>query len=320
MEFHLRSISQMTTFRTLCFPLLLCLTSHARAEAASTSIKVFVDHSLEPVSGPKITVPYDTTALQFSVEPHSLCAQYKLGGLETEWRQPTDEMLFIIRFLNTKGDQVSQRTFSAKGKSEGWHGAISQSRFTPRREIVTVPADAAKFSVVMSSAGPAAVVGIFAVSGVTITSDDNHGKPPGIYLKDSRIPGSTAPLWSKSGTHPSMASAIHLEENNVESPMLIITDDDISAHADWVTDINALPAVVPGQSLEVEWNETYCTGLGGPFSNVYERLPPGKYRFMVQGLDIGGESVDAMSVVSVEVPLPYWKNFTAIPQHGSDAS
>lgn len=298
----------MTSFRTLCFPLLLALLELVRGAQDSSPIQVFVDHAKEPALGRQITVPHDTTALRFFVEPTSPRVQYKLDGLDVDWRQRTDEMLFIIRFLNSKGDQVSQRTFSAKGQSDGWQGSVEKSRFTPRLESVTVPADAAKFSVVMSSAGPASLVGIFAISGVTITSAGNGDKPPAIYLKDGRIPGSNAPLWSKSGTHPSMASAIHLEENSTESPVLVIMDDDVSAHADWVTDINALAAVIPGQTLEVGWNETYCTGLGGSFSEVYERLPPGAYRFMVQGLNIAGEPVDAMSVVSVEVPLPYWKN------------
>lgn len=274
-----------------------------------TSIELLVDHSAKPLRLPNVAVPYDTTTLQFLVNPQLLRVRYKLEGLDSGWQQRTEEMFFIVRFLNKKGDQISQETFPANGVSRGWKGSVERSEFTSRREIVKVPEDAESISVVMSSAGPATTVGIFAISGITISSVAKGTETPVTYLKDSRIPGSDSFIWSKSGTHPSMASTIQLENNSTGSEVFVLNDDDIKAHADWVTTLRDLPRVVPGDSLELRWNEVYCTGVGGPFSATYERLPTGPYRFIVEDLSITGEPLNSGAVMAVKVPLPYWKNF-----------
>ncbi len=281
----------------------------ARGVPEPTSIELYVDHAAKPLHGPDVTVPHDTSALRFLVTPRSLRTRYKLEGLDSDWRPRTDEMFFIIRFLNRNGDQISQEAFSANGASHGWKGSVEQSEFTSRREIVKVPEDAESITVVMSSAGPATTVGIFAISGITISSVAKGSEMPVTYLKDGRLPDSDSFIWSKSGTHPSMASILQLEHGSTGIGVFVIEDDDIKAHADWVTTLRTLPKVVPGESLELQWNEVYCTGVGGPFSPTYERLPSGSYRFIVEDLSITGEPLNTGAIMTVEVPLPYWKNF-----------
>ena len=217
-------------------------------------------------------------------------------------------MFFIIRFLSPKGDQISQEGFPAAGTSTGWRGSVENLAFTSRRETVTVPIGAGKFSVVMSSAGPAALVGVFAVSGITIRKKGAGSEPDAAYMIDSRIPQSKTRDWNKSGTHPSMTTAIHLEMDGPESPVFIIEDDDVKAHADWNTGSRSLPEVVPGELLEIEWKETYSIGMGGARSIVYERLPAGSYRFAAEGLSIAGIPLNARTMVSVKVPRPYWES------------
>ncbi len=275
----------------------------------TTSIELFVDQSVEPLRLANVAVPHDSTTLRFSVKPQLLRVRYKLEGLDLDWRQRTDEMFLIVRFLNKKGDQISQESFSANGASHGWKGSVERSEFSPRREIVTVPAEAETISMVMSSAGPATTVGIFAISGITVSSVAKGSEMPITYLKNSRVPGSDSSIWSKSGTHPSMASTIQLDNGSTGSEVLVIKDDDIKAHADWVTTLKNPPKVVPGDSLELQWNEVYCTGAGGPFSASYERLPSGRYRFIVDDFSITGQSLNSGAVMAVKVPLPYWKNF-----------
>ncbi|MES2920332.1 MAG: histidine kinase [Verrucomicrobiota bacterium] len=272
-----------------------------------TSIELLVDHSPKPLYGPHVAVPYDTSTLQFLVKPESLRVRYKLEGLDSDWQQRTEEMFFIVRFLNKNGDQVSQEAFSAKGASRGWKGSVERSEFTSRREIVKVPEDAESISVVMSSAGPATTVGIIAISGITISSVAKGAEMPVTYLKNGRVPGSDSFIWSKSGTHPSMASTSQLDNGSAE--VFVIKDDDIKAHADWVTTLRDQPKVVPGESLELLWSEVYCSGAGGPFSATYERLPSGSYRFVVEDLAITGEPLNSGTAMAVKVPLPYWKNF-----------
>lgn len=216
-------------------------------------------------------------------------------------------MFFIIRFLKKDGDQISQEVFPAVGTSPGWKGSLEESVFTPRRETITVPEGANTFSVVISSAGPPTLVGVFAVSGITIQSKAQDDAGVVTYMKDSRVPNATGVVWGKSGIHPTMATALHLERTADVSPVFIINDDDIKAHADWITGIRALALVVPGETLELQWNEVYSAGEGGPFSAVYERLPAGDYRFLVEELSITGMPSNGVTMVAVKVPRPYWQ-------------
>ncbi len=274
---------------------------------ATKTIETFADGALQPPSGSGITVPHNTTKLRFSVEHEAPRIRHRLSSLESEWIEQTGEMCFIVRFLRTNSDQVYQQSFPAVGTSLGWKGSFEKSVFTPRRETITVPQDAKSFYVVISSAGPPTLVGVFAVSGVNIQSKGRENAPGVTYLRDGRIPNSDAKVWRKSGTHSSMASSINLGDSHTGSPVLIINDEDIKAHADWNTGIFTLREVVPGEQLEVQWNEAYSAGIGGPLNVEYERLPVGVHPFEVEELSIAGTAVGAVTRVSVNVRPPIWQ-------------
>lgn len=278
------------------------------AGAAPASIRAFLNEDKNPLTGMELTVPHHPAALRFEVHPGTLRCRYRLEGLETEWRERTDVMQLIIRFFDRKGDQISQESFPVTGVSEGWGGSVEKSRFTPRREWVTPPPDTDFFTMVMSSAGPATVVGVLAVTGITIRGHEGAGNPGITYLEDSRNPKGNPKTWFKSGTHPSMASALNLEKDAGGTPVFILSDDDIKAHADWTTGARTLPKLQAGEVLEVEWREAYSTGLGGAFSTIYERLPAGDYRFVVEGLSLEGGPLGTAGEVSLKVPAPYWES------------
>lgn len=280
----------------------------ALGDLESRSIGVFVDGGKNPLYGPSITVPDDTSSLRFLVNPKVPRVRYKLASLDSKWRERTGEMLFIIRFLKKNGDQISQEAFPAVGASSGWKGSFEKSAFTSRRETVTVPQGASSFSVVISTAGPPTLVGVFAVTGITIQSKGQGGAMGNTYMQDSRVPDPRGIVWGKSGTHPTMATALHLDAGDEESPVFIINDDDIKAHADWITGIRAMPTVVPGETLDLQWREVYSAGMGGAFSQVYERLPAGVHRFEVEDLSLTGVPLGAITTVAVKVPRPYWKS------------
>lgn len=104
-----------------------------------------------------------------------------------------------------------------------------------------------------------------------------------------------------------MASARNIDIGQSGSPILVIHDDDIKAHADWNTVHFPIQSVVPGAQLEVQWNEAFSAGIGGPLSAVYERLPAGVHPFEVEELSITGTPVGALNKVTVTVQLPIWK-------------
>ena len=129
------------------------LGSHvALVSAELTSIKVFAGSSNVPLKGAALRVPYDNSSLTFSVQAGALPVRYKLEGMDPEWIPRTDEMVFIIRFLNGNGEQISQESFPARGRSAGWNGSVESSDFTQRRETVTVPERSQYISVAISSA------------------------------------------------------------------------------------------------------------------------------------------------------------------------
>jgi len=126
-------------------------------------------------------------------------------------------------------------------------------------------------------------------------------------MQDSRVPNAHGIVWSKSGTHPTMATALNLDDASEKAPVFIINDDDIKAHADWTAGIYSLPAVVSGEALDLQWSEVYCVGNGGPFVSVYERLPAGVHLFEVEELSITGAPLNVITTMSVKVPRPYWQ-------------
>ncbi|WP_367870738.1 sensor histidine kinase [Luteolibacter sp. Populi] len=294
--------------RPFHFILLFCI-QIAGGEPGPTSVELFVDHSAAPLHGPEITVPHDASTLAFAVAPQSLSVRYKLEGLDHDWTTRVDKMFFMVRFLNARGDQLSQMSFPVSGRSDGWKGSLEKSEFTRRKETFSVPPDAVYMSVAMSSAGAPSLVGMYAASEISIKSEGNGSPTPArVFMSDSRTAEPLPHFWIKSGTHPSMAYGLHLDEGDEASPVLVIMDDDLAGHADWATEIHALP-VTPGEILEAQWKEAYSISAGGNFTATYERLPPGSYRFLVEDLTVTGDSLNSVTAVSVYVPRPYWKSF-----------
>ncbi|WP_035608161.1 histidine kinase [Haloferula sp. BvORR071] len=304
----MRLYSNLTAAVRAALLLLSCIQIAVGAPDA-TSIKLFVDHSPTPLQGPNITVPNDASTLTFFVTPRVPLVRYKLEGIDHDWTARTDEMFFMLRFLNERGDQLSQLSFPVGGRSKGWKGAVEKSDFGSRKETFGVPADAVYLSVAMTSAGPPSLVGVFAVSAINIKSVGDAASPPRVLMSDSQPVTPLEHFWIKSGTHPSMAYDLNHDQGKGGSPVLVIMDDDLTGHADWASDIHGLPRITPGEVLEVQWQETYSVGAGGTFSTTYERLPPGPYRFVVEDLTITGDRLGTTTAISVFVPRPYWKSF-----------
>lgn len=297
----------MPLIRILPACLLLACLIPAWAGPDATSVQVFLNHGSMPAAGNEIEVPHDTSELRFFIEPKSLRVRYKLEGLDKAWLQRQDEMNFMVRFVNKNGDQILQKYFPVGGQSAGWKGSLEDSWFTSRSGTVTVPPDAEYLSLAMSSSGTASAVGILAISDIMVTSIAQNGEASRKFLEHSMIPGLQTPNWVKSGTHPSMASMIPPLFGTPASPVFVISDDDIIAHADWATELYSLPKVVPGETLQIQWKEAYSISAGGAFSVIYERLPAGKYRFVVEDLADTGVPLQRTTSLAVHVKLPYWK-------------
>jgi signal transduction histidine kinase len=256
----------------------------------------------------RLTVPAGSNTLRFLVKPKSLSVRYKLEGLDEDWNQRVDTMFVRVIFLNSKGDPLHVDSFPASGRSPGWNGSVKDSGFSPRAERVSVPPGAAFMVFTMTTGGPASLVGIYAIRSLSVATEAKPGDEPGVLISNGQLPDGKKVVWNKSGTHPSMASTSDSGEPQESSPVLVITDDDIGAHADWTTRTRLPPWLTPGETLNIRWEETYSTALGGDFTATYERLPAGKYRFVVEDLTLTGDSLQSESAVSIVVPVVFWKS------------
>ena len=269
-------------------------------------INVFVDNETQPRKGGSLTVPPGTNTLRIEVNTTGLAARYKMRGLDEDWIERNDTMFFRVRFVNSKGDYVAIQGFPVSGKSAGWKGTLEESEFTPRTERVTVPEGAERVAFIMSSSGPASLLGVYAITGLGVSALDASGVRRQLVLENFPLVRNQN-YWLKSGILPTMASFTTTGDTDNPAHCLVIRDKDLNAHADWISKASAIPNVTPGEILEISWREVYSTTLGGGFTATYERLPPGDYRFLVEDLSPTGEPLGISGNVSLHVPRVLWK-------------
>jgi signal transduction histidine kinase len=266
--------------------------------------------------GSEVTLAPFSQNIVFGFGPSSRAAlgstrlRYKLDGYDSTWRETEGGMTFTVRFYDVAGDQISQKVFEVTGESPGWRGM--NSPLTHRRESLTTPPKASRVLVVISSAGPPAAVGIYVVDGLEVSRLKTSGAPD-VILRfpfdrqrseqyNTRMPEG----WIRDGTHPSMARIVELA-GTPPTRAFAVLDDDPTGHAEWHNTIDRAPAVAPGDSLVVEWNEMFSVGMGNTRLAHYDSLPPGKYTFRVAEVSAIGEPTGAEASLIVVVPLPFWK-------------
>jgi signal transduction histidine kinase len=300
----------IATRQILLIAVFVCAPHWAVAASEATSVEVFVGREKTSRSETILTVPAGTDTLRFLVKPKSLFARYKLEGLDEDWSQQVDTIFLRVVFFNQKGDRLKMVPFPASGRSAGWKATIQDSSFTPRVENLKVPPGADSMSLIMTTAGPASLVGIFAIRDVSVTSIAKPGDVSKVLMSDSRLLEGPKAAWTKSGTQPSMATRLNLDDQEDSSAVLVIMDDDINAHADWITNrIQIPPELAAAETLAIRWQEAYSTGLGGNFTAIYERLPAGEYRFVVEDLTLTGEPLQSGASIVLHVPEVFWKSF-----------
>jgi hypothetical protein len=108
----------------------------------------------------------------------SLPIRCKLEGIDNSWREGGGEMYFTIRYCNEAGDRVGQTNFIVRKHSPGWNDSLESSTLTHRRETLTVPPNASRLLVVISSAGPPSTMGVYVVDDLVVSRlSANDGKP-----------------------------------------------------------------------------------------------------------------------------------------------
>jgi signal transduction histidine kinase len=295
--------------------------AHDRETNAPLEIRsVIVDGTpVSPRPDEKLRLSPRTRTVTFGFGPttnairHPIRIRFKLDGYEAGWREYAGDMRVCVRFLDGTGDQVSETVFRVVGQSAGWTGNPETAWFTHRRQTIVVPPRATSFWVVMSSAGPPATVGVYAISNLVIKTQPANGAPPTVSLPwafDAPAPGLAVgglPAgWMRDGLRPSMAKILE-SDSAPRTKGFAIVDDDLRGHAEWHTIKEMASAATPGDSLVIEWDEAYSFGLAGPVEIPYVNLPAGYYRFRINEVSVTGIPGEAEISLPLEVPLAFWR-------------
>lgn len=239
--------------------------------------------------------------------------RFKLDGYDENWRESIGEMRMCVRFLDETGDQVSETIFRVVGQSTGWTGNPETASFTHRRETIVVPPRATSFWVVMSSAGPPATVGVYAITNLVIRTKPANAALSTVSLPwafatpaPGMAPGAAPTGWMRDGLRPSMATVFE-SDTTPRTPGFMIVDDDLRGHAEWHTIKERAMPVTPGDSLVMEWDEAYSFGLVAPVELPYANLPAGYYRFRLNEMSVLGIVGEAEASLAIAVPLAFWR-------------
>ena len=253
----------------------------------------------------------------FHVEPNGgakeapIRLRSRLEGYENEWHDRRGQMGLTVRFYDNSGDMISEKTFWVQDESVGWTGSFITSPLIHRRETLVVPPHTDKIMVVVTSAGPADTVGVYAVADLTVSKICCNALPVVLIRSPFDQPRASITKlgpdgWVRDGTHPSMARIVGIGQGHATDAFVIMDDDPIG-HAEWHNDFLTAPKVSPGDQVVVEWNEMYSIGSGYAFDATYGKLASGRYKFKVEEIDLLGNPTGLKTSLSVFVPPPLWK-------------
>ncbi|HEY5914072.1 MAG TPA: sensor histidine kinase [Verrucomicrobiae bacterium] len=273
---------------------------------------------ISPYANGRLRLSSRTRSVTFGLGPTTNTAnnpvriRFKLDGYDKGWREYDGSMRLCVRFLDATGDQISETVFRVAGQSAGWTGSPETAPFRQREESIVVPPRATSFWVVMSSAGPPATVGVYAISNLVVKTQPSNGALATVSLPwpFATIPGvavgGTPAGWMRDGLRPSMAT-IFESASALHNRGFAIVDNDLRGHAEWHTIKEMATAVTPGDRLTVEWSEAYSFGLAEQVEVPYLALPAGYYRFRINEVSLTGIPSEQEASVDFEVPLVFWR-------------
>lgn len=233
----------------------------------------------------------------------------KLEGLDGDWSEAREPMRLVLVFCDEHDNWLSEVSFPARGESPGWRGTVGHSPLVSRSELVRVPERAKTCFVVLSSAGPVAVVGTMAIGALTVSlSGKGVESKPLLEMIDSDSFAGALGIphgWHRSGTRPNMAHVV--ESLMVPSgKLLAVIDEDDKAHAEWQSPRISIGDEV-GKFIRLEWLQCFSIGYAEPTRTVgYGPLEPGRYVFRMNEVSLSGQRTEVESSQVLIVVAPFW--------------
>jgi signal transduction histidine kinase len=246
-----------------------------------------------------------------SAAPRSNSFRHKLEGVDSEWKSVNADLGFVARFLGPTGEAVRHENFFVNGDSPGWKGRLNDSKPVRRRENVKVPKDAARLTLLLTSAGGPAAVGTYAAENISVSRRWPDGSQTQLFPKPGLSPvalssdGLSPADWMRDGLRASMARVARLDSPDHAAVALCIVDDDSAGHAEWRVKPDAEIAVNPEETLILQWDEAYRLGSVGDIVTSYHCPPSGSYRLVARSISPIG-AIDAEKALSITVYRPFW--------------
>jgi len=303
----------------LCFAFLeICVAGGAMAQSTPDNLvidKVNVDGREVPVGlkrGLNLGSLPSNTVIHFGAsagpELPDLRVRYKLDGYDTNWHDGGCYMFLTTRFFSETGDEVGQRDFKVTTDSKDWNGSFSSSTLVRRHETVTVPPRATHLVVVISSGGPPATIGVYAVANLSVSKIASNSPPIRLlgFPPDQESNWDTNADWIRDGNVPSMAKIVSVG-NSPPHKALAILDNNPTSHAEWHNVQASAPVVAPGDRISLEWEEMFSMGVADLHTASYRDLPEGHYIFRVAEFDLFGKPTGAEYAVPLVVPPTLWR-------------
>lgn len=193
--------------------------------------------------------------------------------LQAQWWEmfsvTNGEMRVSIHFTDAANAAIQSHHFVAKEKSSGWNGTVASSFFTKRNESFTVPANAAKLLVTLTSGGPAATVGTMVIDDFSVAKPP----PPPDILAGNVWPNPTfeegsqldrptlgTPLggWARGGNNIPGDQVTTLRATSPTHALAVI-DTKEDAYSEWYVQVPIAGLFSPGDLLDVQWYQLYDT-------------------------------------------------------------
>jgi signal transduction histidine kinase len=236
----------------------------------------------------------------------------KLEGCDGEWREPESDMRLVVVFLDVKSEWVAETPFIFKGESPGWRGIVDGSPLMARTEVVRIPTNAAKISVLLTSAGPPDSIGTIALGGLTVSRIGPAGELLSPLLKLQLLQQERAgaepiapPGWVRGGSRPTMAQMMP-SATAPSGRVLAVVDDNPEAHGEWQSPHCLIGGGV-GDRLRVDWLACFSISKALNPSVFYGRLTPGRYVLRYQAMTPAGQPCGEVRSLSLVVLPPVWQ-------------
>lgn len=252
--------------------------------------------------------------------------RYKFEGFDADWQEAGGMMRVSLRLVKTNGTPIIIHNFPATHISAGWHGNPTNSTFSSRREVLTVPAPLASSTINLGLASGmdkgrfSEGIGMMVIDDLKISVIPNQLEATeelfyecdfekGKHL--DRMDG-TPTDWSRSRQREGMNIVVPAGPDP-HNHALAVVDSDPRIIVQWNCRPPGEIRLKPGGRLVLEWKEMFTIGAGGTHIVSYENVTAGTHVFRVQAVTPLGEATGQSTELSVVIPeLPFWRNIKFI--------